>query len=208
MAESVVSLTYGTALYEAAKDLGKEEEILIEIKQLALLVQAYEDFSEFLNSPAIMPKEKKEAVKKIMQPAFSQEMLNFVYVLIDKGRTSQIKKIAKRYIELYDKDRGIAEGKVFSVVKLTPDQIQKFETEMSRLLQRNIKLENRVDPSLIGGIKIQVGGKMIDQSYRGDLERLREELEKQYEGRFPDEFKTGRNQFCYKRTDKKLPQQV
>ena len=50
---------------------------------------------------------------------------------------------------------------------------------MSRLLQRNIKLENRVDPSLIGGIKIQVGGKMIDQSYRGDLERLREELEKQ-----------------------------
>ena len=174
MAESVVSLTYGTALYEAAKDLGKEEEILIEIKQLALLVQAYEDFSEFLNSPAIMPKEKKEAVKKIMQPAFSQEMLNFVYVLIDKGRTSQIKKI-----ELYDKDRGIAEGKVFSVVKLTPDQIQKFETEMSRLLQRNIKLENRVDPSLIGGIKIQVGGKMIDQSYRGDLERLREELEKQ-----------------------------
>ena len=179
MAESVVSLTYGTALYEAAKDLGKEEEILIEIKQLALLVQAYEDFSEFLNSPAIMPKEKKEAVKKIMQPAFLQEMLNFVYVLIDKGRTSQIKKIAKRYIELYDKDRGIAEGKVFSVVKLTPDQIQKFETEMSRLLQRNIKLENRVDPSLIGGIKIQVGGKMIDQSYRGDLERLREELEKQ-----------------------------
>ena len=114
-----------------------------------------------------------------MQPAFSQEMLNFVYVLIDKGRTSQIKKIAKRYIELYDKDRGIAEGKVFSVVKLTPDQIQKFETEMSRLLQRNIKLENRVDPSLIGGVKIQVGGKMIDQSYRGDLERLREELEKQ-----------------------------
>ena len=122
MEESVVSLTYGTALYEAAKDLGKEEEILIEIKQLALLVQAYEDFSEFLNSPAIMPKEKKEAVKKIMQPAFSQEMLNFVYVLIDKGRTSQIKKIAKRYIELYDKDRGIAEGKVFSVVKLTPEQ--------------------------------------------------------------------------------------
>ena len=93
MAESVVSLTYGTALYEAAKDLGKEEEILIEIKQLALLVQAYEDFSEFLNSPAIMPKEKKEAVKKIMQPAFSQEMLNFVYVLIDKERTSQNKKI-------------------------------------------------------------------------------------------------------------------
>lgn len=50
---------------------------------------------------------------------------------------------------------------------------------MSRLLRKQIKLENRVDQSLIGGIKIQVGGKMIDQSYKGDLERLRKELENQ-----------------------------
>ena len=179
MAESVVSLTYGTALYEAAKDLGKEEQILIEVKELAMLVKAYEEFAEFLNSPAIMPKEKKEAVKNIMQDTFCREMINFVYVLIDKGRTAQIRKIAKRYIRLYDEERGIAEGKVFNVVKLTPDQVQKFEAEMSRLFRKNIKLENRVDPSLIGGVKIQVDGKMIDQSYKGDLERLRKELENQ-----------------------------
>ena len=66
MAESIVSLTYGTALYEAARELGKEEEILIEVKQLALIVKAYEQFAAFLNSPAIMPKEKQEAVKHIM----------------------------------------------------------------------------------------------------------------------------------------------
>ena len=73
--------------------------------------------------------------------------------------------------------RGALE--VFSVVQLTPDQIQKFSAEMSRLLRKQIKLENRVDQSLIGGIKIQVGGKMIDQSYKGDLELLRKELENQ-----------------------------
>ena len=177
MAESVVSLTYGTALYEAAKDLGREEEFLTEIKQLAMLTEAYREFAEFLNSPAIMPKEKKEAVRNIMQDGFAQEMINFVYVLIDKGRTAEIKKIAKQYVRLYDEERGIAEGKIFSVVKLTPDQVQKFEAEMSRLLRKNIKLENRIDQSLIGGIKIQVDGKMIDQSYKGDLERLRKKLE-------------------------------
>ena len=171
MAESIVSLTYGTALYEAARELGKEEELLIEVKQLALIVKAYEQFAAFLNSPAIMAKE--------MQDSFSPEMIHFVYVLIDKGRTAEIRKIAKQYIRLYDEERGIAEGKVFSVVQLTPDQIQKFAAEMSRLLRKQIKLENRVDQSLIGGIKIQVGGKMIDQSYKGDLERLRKELENQ-----------------------------
>lgn len=119
MAESIVSLTYGTALYEAARELGKEEEILIEVKQLALIVKAYEQFAAFLNSPAIMPKEKQEAVKHIMQDSFSPEMIHFVYVLIDKGRTAEIRKIAKQYIRLYDEERGIAEGKVFSVVQLT-----------------------------------------------------------------------------------------
>ena len=114
-----------------------------------------------------------------MQDSFSPEMIHFVDVLIDKGRTAEIRKIAKQYIRLYDEERGIAEGKVFSVVQLTPDQIQKFSAEMSRLLRKQIKLENRVDQSLIGGIKIQVGGKMIDQSYKGDLERLRKELENQ-----------------------------
>ena len=179
MAESIVSLTYGTALYEAARELGKEEALLIEVKQLALIVKAYEQFAAFLNSPAIMAKEKQEAVKHIMQDSFSPEMIHFVYVLIDKGRTAEIRKIAKQYIRLYDEERGIAEGKVFSVVQLTPDQIQKFSAEMSRLFRKQIKLENRVDQSLIGGIKIQVGGKMIDQSYKGDLERLRKELENQ-----------------------------
>lgn len=47
MAESIVSLTYGTALYEAARELGKEEELLIEVKQLALIVKAYEQFARF-----------------------------------------------------------------------------------------------------------------------------------------------------------------
>ena len=65
------------------------------------------------------------------------------------------------------------------ICALASDQIQKFSAEMSRLLRKQIKLENRVDQSLIGGIKIQVGGKMIDQSYKGDLERLRKELENQ-----------------------------
>lgn len=70
MAESIVSLTYGTALYEAARELGKEEELLIEVKQLALIVKAYEQFAAFLNSPAIIPKESKRRSSISCRTAF------------------------------------------------------------------------------------------------------------------------------------------
>ena len=179
MEAAVVALTYSTALYEAAKELGKQEQFLTEVSQLAVLVKTYEDFAKFLNSPAIIEKAKKEAVKKIMQDRFSQEMINFVYVLIDKMRTAEIPAIARQYLKLYDKESGVAAGKIFSVVKLTPEQLHKFEAEMSRLLRKHIKLENRLDQTLIGGVKIQVDGKMIDRSYRADLECLRRELKNQ-----------------------------
>ena len=70
MAESVVSLTYGAALYEAAKDVGKVEQILDELQQLSRLIEGSEEISEFLNSPAIAPKEKKGVVEKTLRGIF------------------------------------------------------------------------------------------------------------------------------------------
>ena len=177
MAESVVSLTYGAALYEAAKDVGKVEQILDEVKQLSRLIEGSEEISEFLNSPAIAPKEKKAVVEKTLKGIFCDEIINFVFVLIDKGRTAEIKRIARHYRRLYDQDAGVAEGVIYSVVTLKDEQLHRFEEEMSRLLQKKVKLKNRIDKKLIGGIKIQVDGKMIDQSYQHDLYRLLKELE-------------------------------
>ena len=177
MAESVVSLTYGAALYEAAKDVGKVEQILDEVQQLSRLIEGSEEISEFLNSPAIAPKEKKDVVEKTQKGIFCDEIINFVFVLIDKDRTAEIKRIARHYRRLYDQDAGVAEGVIYSVVPLKDEQLHRFEEEMSRLLQKKVKLKNRIDKKLIGGIKIQVDGKMIDQSYQHDLYRLLKELE-------------------------------
>ena len=177
MAESVVSLTYGAALYEAAKDVGKVEQILDEVKQLSSLIEGNEEISDFLNSPAIAPKEKKDVVEKTLKGIFCDEIINFVFVLIDKGRTGEVKRIARHYRRLYDQDAGVAEGVIYSVVPLKDEQLHRFEGEMSRLLQKKVKLKNRIDKKLIGGIKIQVDGKMIDQSYQHDLYRLLKELE-------------------------------
>lgn len=178
MAESVVSLTYGTALYEAAKERGKTEQILKEIIELSHLVRKELDLKEFLDSPAITIKEKKEVADRIFRGYFCDEIVNFLFVLIDKGRTSDIVRIRKDFVSLYDKEKGIAEGKIYSTIELSEEQKEQFEKEMSKLLRKNVKLRNVIDKSLIGGVKIQADGKLIDKSLKADLRHLFDDLKK------------------------------
>ena len=98
--------------------------------------------------------------------------------MIDKGRTREIVRIRKDFINLYDKEKGIAEGKVYSAIALSEEQKAQFEKEMSKLLRKNVKLRNVVDKSLIGGVKIQADGKMIDKSLKADLQQLLEDMKK------------------------------
>ncbi len=178
MAESVVSLTYGAALFEAAKELGKEEDFLTELATLDTVLKEDGEIGEFLNSPAIPGEEKKKILSDTLGENFSREMLNFLFVLTDKGRTSEISKIRRQYIRLYDAEIGVAEGEIFSAEPLSEDSRLRFEAELSKLIRKNIKLENIVDKSLIGGVKIQVDGKMIDKSLRADLDNLLRDLKK------------------------------
>ena len=105
-------------------------------------------------------------------------MINFLFVLVDKSRTAEISKIRKQHIRLYDKERNLAEGEIYSAVPLSEQQLGEFEKQMSVLLHKKIKLRNIVDKALIGGIKIQVDGKMIDKSLRADLDDLLRSLKK------------------------------
>ena len=107
MAESVVSLTYGAALFEAAKDLGKEEVFLRELEILDEILKETPEAGEFLNSPAIMAPDKKKIIESSLKGKFIREMINFLFVLVDKSRTAEIRKIRKQYMRLYDKERNI-----------------------------------------------------------------------------------------------------
>jgi len=82
MAELTVEMTYGKALYEAARDTKKVEIILEEINEIKELFQAEPDFYEFVNTPVIAGAKKKAAVEKIFTGRISPEVLNFLYILI------------------------------------------------------------------------------------------------------------------------------
>ncbi len=110
--------------------------------------------------------------EQVFSGRISQETLNFLLVLIDKSRMTSFHRIAEEYRKLIDQDQGISLGTIFSVEPLTDIQLRSFEEKTSKLLRKNVRLVNKTDAFLLGGVKIFIDGKVIDASIRKQLQDL------------------------------------
>lgn len=176
MAELTVDLTYGQALFEAAQESNKLELIAEEGKEMIEVFHNEREFLEFVSSPVYAANEKKSACGKVFEGKVSQELVNLLYVLIDKGRAKHFERIIRRYLELLDESHGFSRGTIYSVAPLTDAQLLSFEEQTGNLLQKRIKLDNLIDATIIGGVKVFVEGKMIDASVQKRLSDMAETL--------------------------------
>ncbi len=172
MAELTVENTYGKALFEAAKDVNKVDVILEEIIAVRDVFRQESDFNAFFNTPALSGPEKKKVVERVFSKEISVEVCNFLYVLIDKRRTSHFSKIVKEYQRLVNEQNGVSFGTIYSIEPLTDVQLRGFEEKTGKLLKKTIKLKNEIDSSIMGGVKIFVEGKVIDASIRKRLHEM------------------------------------
>lgn len=176
MAELTIDLTYGTALFEVARDTGKKETILEEATEVLGIFRQEPDLYAFINYPAISAGEKKDVMEKIFGGRICDELMNFICILIDKRRTMRLEKIIKVYQKLIDKEEGFSYGTVYSVEPLSQNHIKELEEDVSRLFRSNVKLENETDPKLMGGVKVLVEGKMLDASIRKKFDDLQSQI--------------------------------
>lgn len=176
MAELTIDITYGTALYEAAKETGKTEIILEEATEVLGILLQEPDLYNFINYPAISAAEKKAAIENIFDGKICDELLNFICILIDKRRTMHFEKIIKVYKKLVDRKDGLSYGTVYSVIPLSDDRMKELEEETSKLMQANVRLTNEIDPKLIAGIKILIEGKLIDASVRKKFDDMESQI--------------------------------
>ncbi len=177
MGELSVDMTYATALFEAAGDEGIQEQIREETQGLLDLFQNEPDFYRFFCMPGIPADEKKEVLTNVLEGKISREVLNFLFVLVDKGRVRHFERMVRAYAKLMDEAGGLSAGEVYSAVPLSDDRISKLEEQTGKLIGGRVRLENRIDKSLIGGVKVQVAGKIFDATLKSRLEDMRRRME-------------------------------
>lgn len=178
MAELAVDLTYGTALAGAAKDTEKEAVILEEGMQLVDIMKQEPDFIRFINYPGISAEEKKSVLSSVFEGKICTELLNFLYVLVDKRRTGRFENIMKVYKRILEEEEGVLYGTVYSVIGMDDEQIAEIEKETSNLLQTKVKLTNEMDPGIMAGVKVLIDGRIIDASYKKKLDEMSANIRK------------------------------
>ena len=170
-----IARVYSEALFEVAKDKDKLDEVREQLGQVADAVDSDRDLQVFFFSPYFSSEEKREGIAKLLDGA-SEELVNFLELLAEKHRMAALFRIRRRYDELWAKENERLAVIVTSAVELDPDVVESVGREIEAKTGKKIELSSRVDESIIGGLVLQVGNRVLDASIHSRLEKLRKEV--------------------------------
>ena len=167
---------YGEALYDLAKAEGLPESIL---KQLSVLQESFAaepDFLRLLAAPNLTKQERCAIVDESFRDKVHPYVLNFLKILTEKGYVRQFPDCAKAYREHYNVDHDIVSVTAVTAVALPQKQEEKLTQKLSRLTGKTVELTNRIDPTVLGGIRLDYSGKQLDDTVQHRLDAIRETL--------------------------------
>ena len=173
MAKKAVSRRYAQAVFEIALANNELDKWLSDLREIARLSEA-PALLAWLESPRVHFQDKWKLLKE--QLKVGPLTLNLTGLLIARGKFANIGEIAGEYQRLLDSYRGIEQAEVVTAVPLDQGDTQRLSQRLSAVLGKNISIKAEVDASIIGGIVVRVGGKLLDGSTRGKLLALKQKI--------------------------------
>ena len=170
-----VARVYAEALFEAAKDSGKLDQIHEQLDEVAEAIAGNHDLQVFLFSPYFSSAEKREGIEQAISGA-EPELVNFLELLVEKHRMPAIFRIRERLDELWAHENKQLDVTVTSAIDLDKSVIDHIRDQIEKQTDRTVELTAQVDPDILGGLVLRVGNMVLDASLRSKLERLRKEV--------------------------------
>ena len=189
-----VARVYAEALLRSAEKRQLDEEVLGELQGLVTEVYSREPgFSAFLASPAIARDRKSGLLEATFRGRVSEPFFNFLQVLNQHDRLGLLQEIALEFTRLYNERRHRVQVEVRTTQPLADEQRGQIAAMVRERLKLEPILEERIDPSLIGGLVVRVGNWVYDASVRNKLEQVKSQLI----ARGSHEIQVGRNRFSH-----------
>jgi F-type H+-transporting ATPase subunit delta len=168
--------TYAEALFEAAREREEFEEVLEDLKEFVEALHESEELQLFFYGGQIPEREKRRAIDALTQD-MALSTSNFLKVLSDNGREEILEEALLRYEELVKEHLGRIEVEVTTAIEPSEEELERIRERLGKILEgREVILQTRVNPDLLGGAVFRFGGRMLDSSVRGQLMSLREEM--------------------------------
>ena len=167
---------YGEGLYELARDEELRPMIHEQLEDISALLKAEPEFIRLLSSRAV----ERAARLKIVDDTFANHVhpyvTNFMKLLVEKEHFDAFLLCCQWFHQRYNEDYGIVEARVTSAVALNEEERAALRVRLSKISGRQVSLIEAVDPSVIGGVRVEMDGKRYDNTIQDRLGRLKRSL--------------------------------
>ena len=173
----LVSKTYGDALFAVALEESRMDEFFEAAKAVADILRTNEDFGKLMNHPKIMKEDKVKIVEETFGKKIPAEMVGIMVLMVTKGRANEMLPVLDYFVDLVKEEKKIGKADVTTAVELT--KVQKENVEKKLLETTNyesFEMNYAVDESLIGGMIIRIGDRVVDSSIKTKISNLSREL--------------------------------
>ena len=173
----LVSKTYAQALFELAVEENKTAPFMGEAAGLLEVIRTNTEFGQFMNHPKIQKEDKLQVVKNVFENQISKELVGFLVTIVEKDRYTEIEDILSEFIAAVKEYNNIGTAYVTTAIALENKEKQDIESRLLATTKyETIECVYDVDESLIGGMVIKMGDRVVDSSIRTKLEKLQREL--------------------------------
>ena len=174
MIRDVAAKRYAEAAYLIAREDGTQDAWLSGLASLSALF-GDPDAQAFLRNSRVPPVDKAELVEKGMA-GLDPLVLNLARLLLRRNKTALGPQISEAFRELVDQAKGISHATVTSAVALTADDVSAITQKLATMTGGPVVVEIEVDGSILGGLVVRIGDRLIDGSTRSKLVALKQQL--------------------------------
>jgi F-type H+-transporting ATPase subunit delta len=171
-----VGNVYGEALYTLARDEGLSATILEQLKALDDSFRQEPDFLRLLSAPNLPKAERCRILDDSFRGRIEPYILNFLKILTEKGYARHFGDCCKAYRSLYNQDNSILVVTAVTAVPLNGQQRAALTEKLNRITGKHVELENKLDPAVLGGVRLDYDGKRVDDTVSHRLDAVRNML--------------------------------
>jgi F-type H+-transporting ATPase subunit delta len=169
-----VGARYALALFGLAKDQDQIAPVEADLKSLKVMLAESADLRTLLGSPTFDADAKAKGLAAVAERAqFHATTQKFLGFLAQQRRAGALASVITSFEALAAAYRGAVSAQVTTAIALTPAQAQGLQAALRQALGRDPEIETRVDPSILGGLKVRVGSRLFDASLRAKLDSLK-----------------------------------
>ncbi len=169
-----IAKEYATALFALALEEDKADEFATAITLIKNVFSQNGKYIDFLSCPSVVVDERLSAIRSAFSDSVPQTVISFLQLLCKKGRINCIFDAADEFIALYNASKKITNAVVTSAVKLNDKQKQRLEKKLEALYKCSINFDYKIDSRLLGGLTVEIDGKILDGSLSHRLHEIKE----------------------------------